>query len=412
MKKESENTKEALQGLKILDLSWVAAGPLATQLLAMHGAEVINVERPEVGDHYGRQLFPYADNKPGINRSAFFNNSHKNKYGITLDFVHPKGRDVLRKLIARCDVVLENFSAGAMERLRFGYEDLKRIKKDIIMVRLASQGQTGPHSKYVSFGPVLQSASGFNNIIGWPDRPPTGFSLPYADFTGTFFGVMAILQALIYRNSTGESVYIDMSQLQTISIALSSMLDYTVNGRQAVRTGNQLTNRYAAPHGVYRCLGDDEWCAITVFTEEEWHSLCHVMGDPDWTKDVRFSTILGRMDNVEVMDRYINSWTCNYSGHALTEKLQLAGVSAGIVANGRDLLEKDQQLAFQNYWVRLDHPEIDEYTYTGVPFKLSETPGKVKRRSPLLGEDNEYVYKELLSLTEEQLADLYVEKVI
>ncbi len=382
-----------LEGIKVVDFTWHLTGPLTTKFLSDCGAEVIHVE---------------SRKRPDIQRvndsKGSFNQYHTGKLGITLNLSMPAGLELAKRLIARADVVVENFSGGAMERMGLGYEVLKKIKPDIIMLSSCMQGQTGPHARLPGSGHKLTALSGFSTITGWPDRLP-GNILAYTDFIGPRFNVIAILAALEYRRRTSRGQYLDMSQYENaIHFMTPLILDYVVNKRLAGRQGNRCD--YAAPHNAYKCQGDDRWCVIAVFTDEEWQSLCQVIGNPSWTKDPKFATLLGRKQNEDELDRLLGEWTISRSAEEVMSLMQARGVAAGIVATGEDLMERDLQLKHRQTFVKLEHPVIGEYrTQTGLHCTLSKTKIDLKR-APLLGEHNEYVFKEILGLPDEEYNSL------
>lgn len=393
----------ALQGIRVVDLSWQFTGPIATRFLGDHGAQVIKVESMSRPDEV-RGYSPYKDNIAGINRSTLFANYNGSKLDITLDLKNPQGLEVAKKIVALSDVVTATFRPGAIEKLGLGYEELQKVKPDIIMVSMTMQGQWGPFSRQPTLGAFFQSAMGFTELIGWPDRTGVIPPMPYPDYIAPWFMLIAILGALSYRENTGKGQYFDLSQLETgLHFLTPVLLDYFVNGRIATRNGNR--SNHACPHGAYRCKGDDRWCAISVFTDEEWKALCRVIGSPAWTKDPRFSTLISRKNNEDELDRLIGEWTIDRSPEEVMVSLQTAGVAAGIVQSGQDLIDRDPQLKHRGHCQVMGHPEIGSYVSEMVPFRLSETPPEVKR-APCLGEHNEYVCKEILRISDEEFIEL------
>jgi crotonobetainyl-CoA:carnitine CoA-transferase CaiB-like acyl-CoA transferase len=369
---------------------------------------VIRIEsenRPDVQ----RASWPFKDNIPGVNRAGYFANFNSNKYGITLNFKHPRGVEIAKQLIARADVVTESFTAGVMEKWTLGYNDLKKIKPDIIMISMAMMGQTGPYRTYRGHGMQLAAAAGVGNLIGWPDRDPVGSPTAYTDYFVPHFAAVAVMTALDYRRRTGHGQYIDLSQFESAIHALdTAILDYTVNSREQMRNGNRLTNIPAAPHGAYKCRGDDDWCAIAVFTDEEWQSFCRVIGNPPWTRDQKFSTQSARVKNADELDKLVEEWTGKHSSEEVMNLMQAAGVAAGVVKNNKSIHE-DPQLKHRNhYWV-LDHPEMGKCTYDGPSFKLSKTPAQLTMPGPCLGQHNHYVYTHILGMSDEEFVQLMEE---
>ncbi|MBW1710477.1 MAG: CoA transferase [Deltaproteobacteria bacterium] len=401
--RDTKNGLDALNGLKILDFTWVLAGPTATKFLADHGAEVIKIERRELGDRV-RTTYPYAEDEPGTNRSGYFCNVNRGKYGVTLNLKDPRGIELIKKLVARSDVVFENFAAEVMAGLGLGYEQLKEIKPDIIMISMSGMGHTGPYQEFISYGPTLQALSGLTYLTGFPDRDPVGPGFSYSDFAGGWAGVLACLHALHYKNRTGKGQWVDVSQLEGLCVLMGpGFLDFSVNKRIPERMGNRHPFRKAAPHGAYRCEGEDKWCAITVFTEDEWQGFCRALKNPPWTREERFSTMTGRIENMEALDQLVEEWTNVRSAQEVMELLQREGVPAGVVQEAPDLVDKDPQLRHRGFWVELDHPELGIRKHEGVSFTFTKTPGRLKRPAPLLGEHNDYVFGEILGMTPEEI---------
>lgn len=401
--------KQALGDLKIADFSWYIAGPSISMWLAHHGAQVIRIESLTKPDEL-RGIEPFKDGIAGINRSGCYANYNSNKYGMALNLNHPKGVDVAKRIIKWSDIVIENFTPGTMKRKwKLGYDEIKEIKPDIIMLSSSPLGQSGPEAQQAGFGLELVSRAGFTHFVGWPDQDVVGVGYPYTDTITPPIAAIAILAAIDYRNRTGKGQYIDLSQHEVAVQHLSpAILDFTVNGREEERCGNR--HPYAAPHGVYRCLGEDRWCAISVFNDQEWENLCNVIGRPDLIKDKRFSTVLSRKKNEDELDRIIESWTKDLMAEEVMNRLQEVGISAGVVQSGKDLIE-DPQLEHRHHFWYLKHPEMGVCAYDGPPFKLSETPGMITMPAPCLGEHTEYVCTKILGMSDEEFIDLLTDGV-
>jgi len=404
----SKQRKQALEGLKIFDFTWSEVGPLSTKYFSDFGATVIKVEsklRPDVG----RTYYPMKDNIPGIDRCGWFDMLATGKHSLGLNLSDPRGIELAKRGVAWADVVTESFSGGVMERLGLDYSELVKIKPDIIMISMSLFGQNGPFSGWAGFGLQMQAYAGFTHLVGWPDRPPTGNSCPYTDAIAPWYAVVAVLGALDYRRRTGKGQYIDLSQYEAgITFLSPALLDYTANNRVMSAMGNR--SPYAAPHGAYRCQGDDRWCAIAVSSDEEWQALCQVMGNPEWTKDPKFLTLSARKENEDELDKLMENWTINQSDGEVMLKLQQAGVPAGSVKDARDLLQ-DPQLKHRQHYVKLDHPEIGIHSYETLSCRLSKTPAEI-RRSPLFGEHNEYVCTQVLGLSDEEFVELLADGVL
>jgi len=400
--------RRVLEGIKVVDFTWAIAGPLATKALADFGAEVIKIESVNRPDPH-RPAAHYKDGIPGINRRGQFNQDSTGKLSVALNLAHPKGLELAKRFVSRADIVVENFAGGVMERMGLGYEALKKVKPDIIMLSTCMQGQTGPFFNHPGFGFHMSALSGFYQITGWPDREPPYLG-PYTDFIAPHFNVLAVLAALDYRQRTGKGQYFDLSQYENgVHFLAPLVLDYVVNGRVADRTGNRYP--YAAPHNAYRCSGMDRWCAIAVFTEEEWQGFCKVIGNPEWTNDSRFSSLLSRKENEDELDRLVEEWTINHSAEEVMNIMQAGGVAAGVLETGEDLLENDPQLKHRHFFWELDHPEIGKHYAPGPSFILSKSPCEL-RCAPLIGEHNEYALKEILGLSDDEITELIAEGVV
>ncbi len=395
--------------LKVADFSWAAVGPLTTKYLADHGATVVKAEsitRPDAT----RVMEPFKDNIPGINRSGFFAIYNNNKYSLALNLGHPRAKEVIRLLISWADVTLESFVPGVKERLGLSYEEVRKIKPEIIMFSTSNQGQTGPRARMSGYGTQLLSLAGISHTTGWPDREPSTPYAAYTDYIAHRYAVASLVSALIYRRRTGQGQYIDLSQYEAcIHFAAPLVLDYTVNGRIAERKGNHCD--FGAPHGAFRCRGEERWCVIAVFTDEEWNALCGVMGNPGLAQDSKFSTLSARKKNEAELERIVENWTLGSTPEELMVLLQKAGVPAGVVENGQDLVERDLQLKSRGHFRKLQHPEMGECVYERLPFRLSNNPDEVTRPAPCLGQDTEKVCCEILGLPDEKFIELMSEGV-
>jgi benzylsuccinate CoA-transferase BbsF subunit len=391
--------KKLLEGIRVVDFTWHLTGPLTTKHLSDLGAEVIIVE---------------SARRPGWRRGAPRSGSPDqfctSKLSVTINTRAPKGIELVKQLVSKADIVVENYAGGAIKRMGFGYEVLKQIKPDIIMLSTSMQGQTGPHANHPGSGHKLVALAGFSNIFGWPDRQPAWIAA-YTDFVAPRFNIVALMAALEYRRRTGKGMYIDMSQYENGLQYMGPLLqDWVVNNRELKRIGNK--SLYAAPHNAYKCEGDDRWCAIAVFTDEEWTSLCRVIGKSALAKDPRFSTLMARKENEEELDRIITEWTSQHTAENVMNRMQKAGVAAGVVETGEDLMENDPQLKARGFFHTLEYPGIGKYrTQVGPHFLLSKYPYKLKP-APIMGADNGYVFKGLLGMPEDEFDRLVKEGVI
>jgi len=284
------------------------------------------------------------------------------------------------------------------------YESLKKIKPDLIMLSMSAMGSTGPWRDYAGFGATVHAFSGMTYLTSLPDKPPTGLGISYADHIAGMVAALALLGALEYRRKTGEGQYVDISQVEAMASLLgSAILDYTVTGKPPEPVGNRLTQ--AAPHGVYRCQGDDRWCAIAVFSDEEWQGFRRAIGNPVWAENSRFSSLSKRLENVDELDRLVEEWTMEHTAEEVMALLQEEGVAAGVVQDASDSAN-DPQLKARGFFVELDHPELGKTISDAVPTKLYDTPARYSRAAPILGQDNDYVYRKLLGMSEDEMLKL------
>jgi benzylsuccinate CoA-transferase BbsF subunit len=386
-----------LHNLRILDFTWVLAGPYATRLLADFGAEVIKVQPllPQEEDEFAR---------------GYYNTWNRNKLGITLNLNKPEGVALAKKLVAISGAVVENFTPRVMANWGLDYESLKKIKPDIIMLSLSTMGNTGPWRDYVGFGPTIQAFSGITYLTSFSGKPPLGLGTAYADHIAGLLACLALLGALEYRQRTGEGQYIDVSQVEAMASLLGdAVLDYQFQGREVEPTGNSSTE--AAPHGVYRCRGDDRWCAIAVFTDDEWLGFKRALGNPPWAEAQRFATLNRRLKNNAELDRLVEGWTKRHTAEEVMALLQTHGVAAGVVQDASDLA-KDPQLKERGFFIELDHPELGKTISDATPIGLSDTPARYHRVAPLRGQNNDYVYGELLGMSRDELTELKKQGII
>jgi benzylsuccinate CoA-transferase BbsF subunit len=399
-----DENKEIFRGLNIVSFSWAIVGPLTMKYFADYGARVFKIESIRYPDA-NRISAPMKDGKKGVNRAGYFNHYNSNLYSMTLNMTHPRALEIVKKMVARGDVVMENFASGVMEKWGLGYEDLKKIKPDIIMLRQSGFGTPGPYARLPAFGMTLAGITGIPNFIGFPgDSPlPVGVAA-YTDCICPRFAASALIAALDYRNKTGKGQVLDLSQFETsLYFILPAILDYEANQREPVRMGN--TCSYAAPHNVYRCQGDDRWCAIAVFTDEQWAACCRAMGKEGLSLDPKYSTLLARKKNEAELDSIISAWTASLTAEEVMAKMQSVNVPAGVVQNAADVYN-DPQLWHRGLFWNLEHPEIGVSAHVGQAFQLSETPARAQRPSPCLGEHTEYVCREFLGLSDEEFLQL------
>ncbi|HXG42424.1 MAG TPA: CoA transferase [Dehalococcoidia bacterium] len=400
-----------LKGIRVADFSWFGAGPIFTMALAHYGAEVIRIESQIRPDGLRLTQPMPKDRPPGINLSGYYNNFNAGKLSFSLNMASQQGRELALRLIAKSDIVAENFTPGTFEKWGLTYERILQVKPDIIMVREPMQGLSGPHRDFAGFGAVITPLAGISYLSGFPHRPPVGLGTNYTDYViNPGHALVATLAALRYRNRTGKGQLIEVAQFESsVNVISVALLDCAANGRVQERQGNRLP--YACPHGAYRCQGDDRWVAIAVFSDEEWEAFCRVV-DEEWVRDQRFATLLGRKAHEDELDRLIESWTSQREAEEVMEQLQAAGVPAGVVQSAADTLDRDPHLKARGYYHYLEHPEAGRTAYDGPGFRLSETPGGPRGPAPLLGQHTEYVCKQVLGLSDDEIADLVAEGVL
>jgi len=396
----SETGALALQGIRVLDFTWIHAGPSATRILSDQGAQVIKVESNQALAVVGG---PSSNTTRGLGQR---HNWNAGKLSISLNMKIDAGKDLARRLVAVSDVVAENFSGRVMPSWGLDYEGVRQIKPDIIMLSMSGFGRTGPWKDRVSYGQTLQAWSGFTDLTGFPDTRPSGPASAYSDAVGGMTGAQAVLLALIQRANTGRGQWIDVSQMEAMSALLGPLsLDLSANMTGAQRTGNRLSHGGGAPHGAYRCQGDDRWLAITVFTDEEWGSFVNAIGSPAWTSEDRFATADSREEYSVELDRLVESWTSEQNAEAAMHLLQAVGVAAGVVQTGEDMADNDPQLRERGTFQQVPDAAGVLRTIEKAPYKLSRTPGSVTRGAPEFGADQDFVLSEILGLTDEELAE-------
>ncbi len=402
-------SKQALEGIKVVEFAAFAAGPMVGKHLGEQGAQVVHVESRARPDGFRVHYPPYKDSMPGLDRTGSFALFNDSKYGITLNLKTPRGIEIARELIAWADVLIENFTPGVMTRLGLGYDVASRLNPAIVYLSSCNMGQTGPKASQRGFGSQLTSQSGFTYLAGYPDGGPMILFGPYIDFVAVGFGLIAVLAALDEREQTGHGQYIDLAQYETgLQFIVPALFDYQANGRVMTRNGNRHPD--AAPHAAYPCRGQDRWCVIAVFGDEEWRALCRAADHFEWADDPHFSTVTARKANEDDLDRLIREWTVQYAPQEVMEKLQAVGVQAGVVNTLADLFP-DPQLEHRRIWRELSHAVLGPFYYEAPPYAFSETTAEL-RPSPLLGEHNRKVYGEILGMSDAEIEGLTEQGVI
>jgi crotonobetainyl-CoA:carnitine CoA-transferase CaiB-like acyl-CoA transferase len=401
--------KLPLEGMRVADFCAIWHGAHITQWLAVMGAEVIKVESNAYPDSTRLTVMP--DREVTLETSVEFAGLNYGKKSVRLSMNKPKAQELARKLVRISDVVTDNFGGPIMERWGLGYAELKKLRPDIIALSGCGFGRTGPYKERAAYASMAEALGGLSFLNGYLDGEPN--SMPaygWADLQSAQYGVFAILAALYHRAMTGEGQYIDLSMTEAnASTLIEPIMDYTMNGKVQGRMGNR--DKVMAPHGCYRCRGEGRWVAIAVSTEEEWTAFCHAIGNPEWTGDDRFSDELSRWENQEELDRLIEQWTIRLDHYEVMEKLQGAGVMAGVSMDMEGLAD-DPHLKERGFFVDMEHPEMGKLHFTGLPWKLSDTPKGNYWYPPLLGEHNEYVFGELLGMSKKEIEQLKQEEVI
>lgn len=398
-----------LEGIRVADFTWVWAGPLCTLQLAHLGAEVIRIEtatRPCVT----RMLPPWADGEFGVNRSGYFNQYNQGKLSLSLDLKNPRAVGIAKELVAASDIVCENFAAGVMDRMGLGYPVLRALKPDLIMIALSGYGATGPESEFVSYGPAQVPLSGMSSLTGYAGWPPMHVGISYGDPTAGMQGAFAVLAALWHRECTGRGQYIDLSQQETtIAVLPEGVLEYSMNGTQAPRQGNR--DHAMAPHGVFRCAGDQRWVAIAVRDDAEWEHFAGVIGHPELARAPQFATLASRKANEDRVEELVTAWTQQHSPEDVTVRLQAVGIPAFASCSSKDVAE-DPHLQAAGFFVQLPHADVGTRQHIGIPWRMSATPCAVERPAPLLGEHTDYVLSTILNYSADDIARLRAENVL
>jgi len=402
-------TKQVFEGVKIVLFSWGAVASQAARELALHGATMIRVESHRTPDAI-RFSSPFKDGKPGVNRGPLSTTFHTNGYNISCDLSKPKGREVARKLVEWADILGDSFTPGILAKFGLDYESVRKIKPRIIYYSTCQQGQYGPYAKIGGLGVQGAAGAGFYYITGWPDRDPAMIQGAYTDFVAPWFLAVPLVAALIRQRRTGEGFYLDESQYEaSIHFLAPAVLDYSANGRVAGRQGNH--HPAAVPHNAYQCMGNDRWVAIAVTTDAEWEALCRAIGRLELAHDPRYATLLARKEHEEELDALVSGWSRNYTAEEAMLVMQAAGVPAGVTSTCQDLLE-DPQYKHRGRFVTLHHKEIGPMIYRSPAYRLSKTPARLVKPGPCLGEDNEYIYKEVLGYSDDEVTDMLAEGVI
>lgn len=415
---EAADRPSALGHIRICDLSGQLAGAGATRVLAAFGAEVIRVEDPVTKGLWDivRQMAPKFPGDTSHEGGTGFNNHNVNKLGVTLDLRTARGKELLAEIVKRSDAVTENFAAGVMTRLGFGYEQLRALKPDIVYVSNCGFGQVGPYGAFKSWGPVTQAVSGITFQSGLAGQEPAGWGYSYMDHTGAYAMGIALLAALWHRQRTGVGQWIDMSCTEA-GAALNgpAMLDATVNGRRLRRPGSPDSNRNVtpamAPHGIYPTAEDDRWVAVACRSDDDWTRLAAAFGEP-WAADPEWATLAGRLAQQDRLDALVATWTVTRTRAEVAAALRAAGVPVAPVATQRERIDEDPDTEGFGLWPTVPHTRHGDVRVDGYPAHLSATDWHLRRAAPLLGEDDDAVLTGLLGLSQTEVDQLRADGVI
>lgn len=397
----ANKTPMLMSGIRVLDFTWGGAGPFATKALADHGAEVIKIETSTHLD-FPRQMGPYVDKIKGINRSAYFSNRNSNKLGVTLNLKSKEAIGLAKKLVPSCDIVINNFRAGVLEKVGLGYQDVAELRPDVIYVSMPLQGSGGPQAGYSGVGHTLNVLAAIYGLTAYEDGTVAGPGTNFPDHSvNPGHGLVAILAALIHRKRTGRGQYIEVSQLEsTINLVGPHILAYSLNRTNPKPEGNTSPN--AAPYGVFACA-NNEWLAISVNDDAQWATFGAVVGEA-WTKEKRFGGHDARLAVKAELAKLTADWAKSQDAYSAMQALQAKGVPAGVVQTAKDIVERDPQIAHRGHLVTVEgHVEMGPTVYNAPPYKLSKTPFQMQRPAPTLGQHNDDIFKGMLGVSDAEM---------
>jgi crotonobetainyl-CoA:carnitine CoA-transferase CaiB-like acyl-CoA transferase len=396
---------QALEGLKVVEFSQGMAGPWIGRMLAWCGAEVVRIESHRVPGVVRLYIPPRSvERNVEPEMSPWFTDWDAGKLFVSIDLKRPEGVEIAKRLVARCDLVVENHRHGAMEKLGLGWEELRAVNPALIGISSSGFGDSGKHPEYVSWGPNIEAMSGMAWLSGMPEGRGAMTQYAYPDSLSAMHGLFAILCALEYRERSGEGQHISLAQLETtIAMIGPEMMYQFARGQPPPKLGNA-SHEYV-PQDSYPCKGEDRWCAISITREEEWRALCNVIDRPSWAREARFADAEKRRQQIEIIDAEIRAWTSLQDAWEAAEILQAAGIPAGAVQNAEDQYRRDEHLAERGFFEKIPHLKHGEVVATGIPLGLTGTPGHTRRAGAAMGEDNRLVFRELLGLSETEYAD-------
>ena len=410
MNQDNENSGPGpLSGYRVLDFGWVLAGALPGMVLADMGAEVLKVETRQRMD-YMRLGRPIIGDEPDPEQHPLFHNVNRGKLSIAVNTTKPGAIDLIKELVPHCDVVVENFSPGVMDRLGLGYDVLSGIKSEIVMASISSNGQTGPLRDLRAYAPSIGALSGLDSTMGYEGERPLGLKHAYADIVGALHSVFAIVSALHQKERTGQGQYIDVSMLRaTVATMGAGLMEYEMTGRVMGPKGNY--DPAMAPYGNYPCQGDDAWVSIAVRTEDEWQGLKTGMDNPAWCEEERFSSRYSRLENRRDLDDNLSAWTRERTAGDITELLQANGVAAIPVMGAEDRLF-NPHFKERGLYSDIEHPSLGAEPVYNIMWNLERTPPSIHRHAPLLGEHNQKIFGGLLGMAEEEITRLEEDQVL
>lgn len=412
------NHASALGSIRICDFTGQLAGAAATKWMAAFGADVIRIEDLVNQGRWDmlRGLPPYVDERRGIDFGGAFNNHNPGKRGIALDIRQEAGKEILTEIIKQSDVVCENFAAGVLERLGFGWEKLQELNPNIIYVSNCGFGHSGPYKKYKTWGPIVQAVSGLSFHSGRPDMEPAGWGYSFMDHTGGMYQAMAILFAVIHRQRTGEGQWVDMSCTEAgLTLHGPAILDWTVNDRPLRRAGQPNGNRSdwpsMSPHGIFPSQGEDQWISIACRNDQDWQILADAI-DEDWALGTRWQTLTGRVEHEDELEAKLTAWTEKHDKFELQRRLQSHKIPSAAVQTPEERIDHDLGTSEWGLWPEVEHSLMGPLCIDGLPVHLSKTDWNMSKGAPCLGEYTDEVLRELLGLKDAELQKLREEKVI
>jgi crotonobetainyl-CoA:carnitine CoA-transferase CaiB-like acyl-CoA transferase len=403
IKKTIDQARGALEGLRIVEFGTGLAAPWIGRILAWAGAEVIKVEshaHPDVPRLFVPPREPELGTQPQC--SPWFTDWSAGKRFVALDLRNDEAAELARRIVDQSDAVIANYSTGVLEKLGLGYETLSARNPELVMLESSGYGESGPMSHYITWGPNIEALSGLSSLSGFPERECTLSHFAYPDPLSALHGLFVLLAALAYQDRTGKGQGIHLSQFETTVAAIGPlMLEAAVTGEEPTRLGNRERDR--APYGCFPCLGDDRWCVLCVEDEGDWNRLRELMGRPEWAEQERFATMASRVATVEAREARSSDWTASRRDYDVMEVCQRAGLAAGVVQSAEDLLRIDPQLAHRDFFEEIPHFKKGRVVASGIPMGLTGTPGHTPHAGSAVGHDNQYVFREILDLSDSEI---------